>query len=104
MTDKESEGLKHYLTIFSMFDTEKELAQWYQENIAKHAGYGKPVFSWSMDDESSYRDENAKLTAIVKELREALEFYANEKVSMFDDSGEIAREALLRAEQIENNN
>lgn len=30
----------------------------------------------------------------IQQYREALEKYANEEVSMFDDSGEIAREAL----------
>jgi len=55
--NKEENGDAHYLSIYAQFNSEAELTQWYNDNIAQHAGYGKPVFSWSMDDESIYRDK-----------------------------------------------
>lgn len=70
---KELKQREHYLSIFAKFGSEKELTQWYQDNIAAHAGYGKPVFSWSMDDESGHRDTLEALTEREAKLVEALE-------------------------------
>jgi hypothetical protein len=60
----------HYLSVFAKFNSEQELQQWYEANIQAHElPRGGCVFSWSLDDESKFRDSN---NALIEEIEKTV--------------------------------
>jgi hypothetical protein len=61
---KEIAGQKEefYLSVFAEFESDEVRRAWMKEHVIKHGRpHNGPIYSWSIDKESDYRDQNTEL-------------------------------------------